>query len=47
MNKLGDWLLNACYLASVTFVTTLVGVILLTWILALTKVCILYLFRVV
>ena len=44
MNKLVDWLLNACYFVSVTVVTAISGVVVLIWMAALTKVCILYLF---
>jgi len=43
MTKLGDWLLNVCYIASVTLTTTVVAGVLLIWIAALTKVCVKYL----
>jgi len=47
MAKFGDWLLNAVYYAMVTFALTFGSLIVLIWVSALTKVCILYLFKVV
>jgi hypothetical protein len=44
MTKLGEHILTVVYVLSVTVVTAISGVVVLIWMAALTKVCILYLF---